>query len=252
MRTISFILFILFFSGVSLQAEDLVFDLKFLPKETVLPIVKDRVFVKNKKILLEGKWSVGLGGGFILTEALFNNTAGFLNANYNFTEVHALSLNSIYRLPGLSDAGKVAKNHGPTFRLDLVPHIKAFHYALYKYTAYYGKISLSHSWIMNLTTSVNLGGGLAQYSDASFPLMALSADQSFYFNSSLAFNMSLGLLVYQGPDFFCQNSSSVDICVERPFTHGEDSGNSRMILSEELSKTWYQHTYLQMGLVYLF
>lgn len=255
MKTISFILFILFFNAISIQAKNLTFDLDFLPKETVLPLVEDRVFIKNKNILLNSRLSLGLGGGVLLTEALFNNVGGFIALNYNFTELHGLSLNSFYRVPGLSDAGEAAKNSRENdmrgFRLDLVPYLKAFHYALYKYTAYYGKISLSHDWVMNLTTSLNVGGGVAQYNDANFPLMALSADQSFYFNSYLALNFSLGLFVYQGVDFFCQDPNGDDVCVERPFSDS-NSDTHRMVLSKELSKIWYQHTYLQMGLVYLF
>lgn len=231
------------------------FDLKSLPKESVLPIVADRVFVKNKSILLDGKFSLGLGGGVILTEALFNNASVFFNLNYHFSEAHAFSLNSAHRLQGLSDAGQAARQSNPEgFRLDLAPYLKAFHYGLYKYTAYYGKISLSHNWVMNLTTSLNVGGGLAQYNDKNFPLLALGADQSFYFNSNLALNFSLGLLVYQGSDIFCRDYTSCDgtpgnTGIERP---PGPIGNPRRILSEELSKIWYEHTYLKVGLIYLF
>ncbi|MBE8221856.1 MAG: hypothetical protein HAW60_03915 [Bdellovibrionales bacterium] len=249
MKSISFILFILFFSTISANARDLTFDLKFLPKETVLPIVKDRVFIKNKSILLNNRLSLGVGGGVILTEALFNNAAASVSLNYNFTELHAFSLNSFIRIPGLSDAGKSLNQLDSAFHLDKVPYLKALHYALYKYTAYYGKISLSHDWIMNLTTSLNLGGGVAQYNDANFPLMTLGADQNFYFNSSIALNFSLGLFVYKGADFFCKEQNGNDICVQNPPQKG---GSPRMILSKELNEAWYPHTYVNIGLVYLF
>ncbi|MBE8162703.1 MAG: hypothetical protein HAW63_01795 [Bdellovibrionaceae bacterium] len=249
MKTISFILFILFFAKTSLQAKALTFDLDFLPKETVLPLVEDRVFVKNKTILLNNQLSLGFGGGVLLTEALFNNAAGFLSLTYNFTELHGVSLNTFYRVPGLSDAGKKADQASAKFSLKLVPQLTALHYAIYKYTAYYGKISLSHDWVMNLTTSVNMGGGVAQYNDAKFPLVALNADQSFYFSSNFAFNVSLGLFFYKGPDFFCKDkgeSTADQACVDRP------PDPVRRITSKELPKEWKNHTYLQTGLIYLF
>lgn len=248
MKVISFILFILFFNKTFSYAKEISLDLKFLPKETVLPVVKDKVFTKNKNILLDGKLSVILGAGFLLTEALFNSTSLSSSMHYNFTEAHALSLNFVYKISGLSDSGQSLVNNsgGTAFALDQAPYIQAFYYTLYKYTAYYGKISLSHDWVMNLTTSFNFGGGVVKYSDANFPLTVVSADQSFYFNSNLAMNFDLGFLIYQGPDLFCPDKRN---CQQGD---GINGGGSVPILSKNLQKVWYGHTYLKMGLVYLF
>lgn len=250
MKVISFILFILFFNKTFSYAQEISFDLNFLPKETVLPLVQDKVFTKNKNILLDKKLSLTLGAGFLLTEALFNSGSLSSSLHYNFTEEHALSFNFIYKISGLSDSGKNLDAHSKPLSLGWAPYVQAFYYTLYKYTAYYGKISLSHDWIMNLTSSFNFGGGIVQYNDANFPLTVISADQSFYFNSHWAINFDLGLLIYKGVNLFCEDPTD---CKKNNRIAGIDGEKTeKRILSKDLRKVWYGHTYLKVGLVYLF
>ena len=229
--------------GVPAYAKNVIsFDLKDLPWSVVLPRVEDRVFVKNKNILLSKKLFLQTGLGFNLTEPLYDNKAVQFGFGYNLTGDHALRWSSIFFFKGRSDSGQnlLSKNKDVL----LIPYLQGLHLLSYEYNAYYGKISLSREWVMNITSNFNFGGGGAFFTDKVFPMATVGVNQSFYFTTHWAFQIGLNFLAYKGPD------PTHSECAIIPGGGECDGQDSRA--SEDLGPRLFYHTYLGAGFVYLF
>jgi len=232
------------FSGAPVaNAEVIEFPEEELATETVLPIFDKREVVKNRLVSTAKRIEVGLGFGLNLTEALYNNLNFGISATYHFDEVHGVNLTAIFVMDGLSDMGKDLRagkglSPGDTFDPSLAPHPENFLLGNYQFTAYYGKISLSKNYIMNLAL-YGLGGvGIVSFGDSTNFGANLGVGQKLYFSKDLAFRADLRLMAYRGPN-------PVDDKV--PLSTGSAS-----VKSSDLDETTFYHTYLSVGLVFMF
>jgi len=72
--------------------------------------------------------------------------------------------------------------------------------ANYQYTAFYGKLSLTKDYVMNLSLYGLVGAGMIGIGDVNKPAFNFGLGQKFYFTPSFALRFDLRFLLYQGPD----------------------------------------------------
>jgi outer membrane beta-barrel protein len=70
----------------------------------------------------------------------------------------------------------------------------------WQYTGFYGKLSFTKEFVMNLSLYGLAGAGALMIGDKVFPLVSAGLGQKFYFNPRFALRFDLRLLVYNGPN----------------------------------------------------
>src|SRR5690606_13354541 len=118
--------------------------------ETVLPVFENAPVVKNRSVKTAGRFELGGGAGFTMTEALYNKMNFNLGGSYHFDETHGVNLALLFIMSGLSDKGEKLKRGegiGSPFDPSLAPSPETMFWASYQFTAFYGKISLSKSLV---------------------------------------------------------------------------------------------------------
>lgn len=199
------LLFFIAFLSVSISwSATIEFPEEELAKETVVPQFDSISSVKNKTVAVSGRFEVGLGGGLNLQEALYNNQNFHGNLHYNFSEIHAIGLTRFFISKGLSEMGKELKAgrgiEPDTFDASLAPSPESILLAEYQLTAYYGKISVTKSSVMNLALYGLLGGGTVSFLDSSSPTFSIGFGQKFYLNKHIAIRGDLRFVLYEGPN----------------------------------------------------
>ena len=181
-----------------------------LSTESVLPVFEEKGAIKNRNVKHAGRFELNLMGGMVASEALYSpfNFGGSLT--YHFDNTHAVHVMATFFLGGLNDNGEALKN-GDVFLADgssgqirfdaeEAPNKEFLVAAHYQYTAYYGKISLTGDFVMNLTLSALLGGGVYFMGDLIAPAANIGISQRFYFNPKFAFRFDIILSALNGVD----------------------------------------------------
>ena len=181
-----------------------------LATESVLPKFEEKVAIKNRNVKHAGRFEFNLMGGFVASEPLYSpfNFGGSLT--YHFNNTSAVHVMATFFPGGLNDNGEALKN-GDVFLADgtsgqikfdaeEAPNKEFMVAAHYQYTAYYGKISLTGDFVMNLTLSGLIGGGAYVMGDLIAPAANIGISQRFYFNSSFALRFDILISAINGPD----------------------------------------------------
>ena len=225
------------------QASDQIeFPSEELASETVLPVFQEQKAVKNRLVTVDGRVEFGVGLGWNLTEALYESTNLNLNFTYHFDEEQGLNLSGYFIREGLSNYGEDLKagkglDPGDSFDASLAPTPENLVLLSYQYSAYYGKISLSKNYFMNLSLYGLAGVGMMKYSDSSEMALNLGLGQKFYFNKSWALRFDLRAVAFKGPN---PMDTSADL----------RAGGSP-VSSSDLESVVYVNTILSAGLVIL-
>ncbi|MCB0356103.1 MAG: outer membrane beta-barrel domain-containing protein [Bdellovibrionales bacterium] len=226
-----------------LNAEVIEFPEEELAQESVLPVFDRIEVVKSRNVPTKGRFEFGGGLGLNLTEALYDNKNFNLNLTYNFTNIHAVNFMYVSPFTGLSSMGQDLADgkglSGGRFDASLAPYPENFMMLNYQITAYYGKISLSKQFVMNIALYGLAGLTNVTFSDTSSIGAVAGLGQKFYFSKNFGIRFDLIGLTYSGPD---PTSSKVTL---NPVTVKEQ------VSSSDLDKTLYFRSFFNLGLVYL-
>jgi len=190
------------------QKQVIEFPEEELANESVLPVFDHPEAVKNRLVPTAKRLELGAFGSFSLTEAFFNPLAIGANVTYHLTEASAINLMGQTYMSGISNYGKQLNPiPGPNgqpgttnLNIQYAPAPKYLLLANYQHTAFYGKISLTKDYVMNLSLYGLVGLGAMGVGDMTAPVLSVGLGQKFYFGSSFAFRFDLREIAYNGPD----------------------------------------------------
>ena len=210
-----------------------------LASETVLPLFQPPRAVLNRNINLKKRFEAAFGLTFGWDEPFRSIYYPFASVSFYLTEAHGFSLTGMYLPPFYSSSGKklagqkllsyfdnpsgagvpteagafgVCHNPPKAQRaadckqwklLDIhkVPYPYIMGFLNYVYTPYYGKISLTKNFVMNLSIYGFIGPGLIVFNENSkTPAFNAGIGKRFYFSRWFALRTDIGLYVYRGPD----------------------------------------------------
>ncbi len=179
-----------------------------LASESVLPVFDHPEAVKNRLVPTAKRLELGIFGAYSMTEAFFNPLAYGTNITYHLGETSGINLMAQMYMSGISNYGKQLNPiPGPNgtpgttnLNIQFAPAPKYLLLANYQHTAFYGKISLTKDYVMNLSLYGLLGAGAMGVGDTTAPVVSIGIGQKFYFGSSFAFRFDLRGIAYNGPD----------------------------------------------------
>ena len=258
-----------------------------LSSETVLPLFQPVRAVLNRNINLKHRLEAVGGVTFGWDEPFRFIYYPFASVSFYLTDTHGLSLTGMYLPPFYSSAGKKlagrtllahfnnpsAGGGGPKQAgalgvcdmprtalrpedcqqwklLDIhrvpYPHIMGF--LNYVYTPYYGKISLTKHFVMNLSIYGFIGPGLVVFNENSkTPAFNLGIGKRLYFSRWIALRADIGFYVYRGPDLTRIPPQLVKTKEEvQNFVN-----NNEQIHYSETPKSFWPHLTAGVGLVFL-
>lgn len=191
----------LFFHRVSFAKEIINLPPEELAKESVLPVYRKSVTVKNRNVETAGRFEVQAFYGYAMTEPIFNVSKLGLGAYYNFDEEYSLGFLYYQNLAGLSDYARQAESEVPAIgnRFQIAYKPTSTMLIDYNLKVFYGKLSVSKSTVINSLLYVTAAGGMTQYENAGYPVVAGGIGQKFFFNPSLALRFDLRLLAHNAP-----------------------------------------------------
>lgn len=186
--------------GQQAQAVKIRFPEDELAKESVLPVFDKRPAVLDRRVKTDGRVEVGGFAGSNLNEPFNSGRQYGLFATYHFTELHGFNFVYSYVPRDLTSYVKESLDPDLGTGLNKAPFMKSYFLGNYQYTPYYGKISLTKSYTMNLSLFVTAGLGMVMIGDKSLPTASLGLGQKFYMSSNFALRFDLKMLAYNGPN----------------------------------------------------
>lgn len=213
-----------------------------LASESVLPVFDKPEAVKSRIVNTAHRLELGIVGSYSLTEPFFNPLAFGGMVTYHFNEISGINIFGQAYMSGISSYAKQLDpiptsdgSPGAYAHLEYAPAPKYLLLANYQYTGFYGKISLTKDYVMNLHLYGLAGIGAMGVGDSTAPVGSIGIGQKFYFGPNFAFRFDLRGLLYNGPDVLSQNLSGVS------------SVQSSSIFQKKLQTA----TILSAGIVYL-
>jgi outer membrane beta-barrel protein len=220
------------------RAEKMAFPEEELARESVLPKFDVPNSVRNRNVVVDGKFEVGGFLGSVTDEAVYNQNQYGLIATYHINEQHGVNLS--YGMMG-AGVGTYAKNLNDTVQLDLSKTFgpKAFMMANYQFTGFYGKLSILKNFVVNTHIYGLAGLGTVMYEGLSSMALDFGLGQRFYILKNLALRFDLKFVRYTGPN---------------PITNKElkDELAAGTLKIGDFETTNYFSTHLTGGLVFLF
>jgi outer membrane beta-barrel protein len=198
------------FMTVSARAEVIEFPEEELATESVLPVFDTPDAVKNRTVVTSGRFEVGGQAGYNLTEAFFQPLSIAGTATYHINEEHGINFFGSSFISGVTQyTNDLNPPPGSTQNLNLqyAPRPKWMVLGNYQYTGFYGKLSLTKNYIMNLSLYGLAGIGAIYIGDKAFPVASFGLGQKFYLSRQLALRFDLRALLYQGPNVLSKNLS---------------------------------------------
>jgi outer membrane beta-barrel protein len=171
-----------------------------LARESVLPIFDYAPAVLDRNIKTEGRFEFGGHYGSNLSEPFNSGKQYGGQLSYHFTEDHAV--NFIYNIIPRTLTTYVTNQLDPQFGLGLrnAPMMKSLTLLNYQWSAFYGKISLTKHYVMNMHFFLTAGAGFVAIGEKNFPTGAIGLGQKFYFTDRFAFRFDMRVLMHQGPN----------------------------------------------------
>ena len=194
-----------------LLADTIEFPESELASESVLPVFDHPESVKARRVQTAHRIELGGFGGYALTEPFYNPMSFGVMATYHLNEVSGLNLAVSANVPGLSDYGNQLNpipGTSANLNIQYAPAPKYLALLNYQYTGFYGKLSLTKNYVMNLSLYGLLGAGAIGIGDSVRPVVSAGLGQKFYLSQSFALRFDLRMLMYQGPDGLSRDLSS--------------------------------------------
>lgn len=203
---------VLIFFAQARAGENIEFPEEELAAESVLPVFDNPVSVKNKRIRIAGRFEMGPAVGMSLLEPFYSPFFGGLNLTYHMKEESGVNIFGVGFGQGLSSNAQglnPVPNTSPpqNANLQYAPAPKYLILANYQYTGFYGKISITKDYVMNLNMYGILGAGAFGIGDSTNPAFDVGLGEKFYFSQSIAFRVDFRLVGYYGPDVLAYNKA---------------------------------------------
>ncbi len=210
-----------------------------LAQESVLPVFDKPVSVKNRNVNTAGRWDMDVFYGYAMTEPIANVSKFGIGVYYNTSENHAFGVFFANNASGLSDyARQIERTPATPLDLSKAPMPKNTIMGDYNLKAFYGKMSVTKSLVLNTVLFGSGSVGVVQYEHKTYPAVAIGLGQKFYFNKNWAMRFDMRLYANQGPVPFLAGSKM-------------HSGTARPSYSEFSERVLFS-TNLDIGLSYLF
>src|ERR1700680_1583743 len=91
--------------GFNAFAEDIEVPEEELARETTLPVFSKRRIVLNRNVVTTEKFEIGAGAGIEMNEPYYSQMMYGIQGTYNFTDVSALNVQTLFWSNGLSSYG---------------------------------------------------------------------------------------------------------------------------------------------------
>lgn len=191
-------------------ADNVEFPDEELATESVLPVFDNSESVKYRTIRTAGRFELGPVASYSLLEPFYQQSSFGATATYHFNESSALNFFGTYFLKGLNENGN---NLNPipgsapqsSLNAQYAPQSKYMLLANYQFTPFYGKISITKDFVMNLSLYGFAGAGGLAIGDTIAPIGNLGIGQKLYFGPNFAIRMDLRFAGYMGPDVLSRN-----------------------------------------------
>ncbi len=190
-------------ASTTARAETIQFPSEELATESVLPVFDQPASVKNRTVSLAKRIEFGVLMGYALTEPFYNPFQIGGTFSYHINEDHGVNIYGVTFLQGLSnEASQLNPIPGTAINgnLQYGPSPKYLGILSWQYSAFYGKLSFTKDYVMNLHLYGLAGIGMYGLGDSSVPVLAIGLGQKFHVTPSLSFRFDLRLLTYSGPD----------------------------------------------------
>lgn len=195
-------LMLVLFLSLGAQAEKVEFPEEELATESVLPVFDQPSAVKKKNVSLARHLELGGFAGAGLNEAFFDMTLFGVAATYNFTDMSAaqviasfISAKPSQFVPQLNSVGTTELN------LQYLPQPKWYALLVYRFTPYYGKMSITKQAVINNSLYMTGGVGMVNINnEENSPALVGGLGQNFYFGPRWGLNLDFRGLLFQSPD----------------------------------------------------
>ncbi len=203
MSNSKFVFSLFFLFCVTSEAVQIQFPDEELASEVVLPIFQTKRMVLDRRVSLKNRVELGAVVSFGLDEPFYYPVNGTGLISFYFSEIHGVSLTGTYFYPKYSSAGLALKNgleDGKTFDVFKAPYPQMMGFLNYKYVPYYGKISLTKRFVLNLSIYGYIGPGLIIFNHGTKQFAGnIGIGQKLYFNNWIALRGDIGFYSYYGP-----------------------------------------------------
>lgn len=209
-----------------------------LSQEAVMPVFDEKIVIKNRRVSHKGRVELGLYGGNVLSEAIYDPLTFGASLAYHFDNTHGfLATIGVYQ-DKLSGNGEALKNgesipiSGPVryFDASRAPQKEFMIAGHYQYSAYYGKVSITKESVMNLSLYGLLGAGVYSIGGEIAPLINFGVGQRFYFTKNIAFRLDLLLSSFYGPDITSTAGTSNSLDNSTPLPDVDPSAFEKKLL----------------------
>ncbi len=210
-----------------------------LSKEAIMPVFDEKIVIKNRRVVHKNKVEIGLFGGNVMSEAIYDPLTFGASLAYHMDNTHGIFATLGLYQDKLSSNGERLKNGQviPTsggmpkyFDASRAPQKEFMIAGHYQYTAYYGKVSLTKESVMNLSLYGLLGGGAYLMDGLVAPMINLGVGQRFYFTKSIAFRLDLLLSSFYGPDITSTSGTANSLDNTTPQPDVDSGAFSKKIL----------------------
>ncbi len=207
------------------QAVTIEFPEEELARESVLPIFDNAIAVKSRLVPTAKRFELGLSTGLGMNEPFFSTLRYGGHVGYHFNETHAVVLMGQLYGDGLNNNGDTLANTvfvGERLRMDFAPQTTYHFLANYQITPYYGKISVFKDFVMNLSLYGLLGLGMMDIGGEATPVFNAGIGQKFYVTKNWGIRADLGLMAYQGLNYFLGSGGTQSPLIDVVATPGDE------------------------------
>ncbi len=200
-----------------------------LAKESVLPVFPDgTVAVKARRVVTKKKFEVGPMMGQIFNEPFFSPWAYGVHAGYHINEFHSFAVNAFMRDANTSnDADQLDSSLAASQKINF-PVIPVPEYLAtldYQMTPYYGKISVTKDFVMNLALYIYGGAGMTDLGGKSTWIANIGVGQNLFFTPRIGLRLDLKFLMYNGLDVLSRQQDTVNATAKYDANLFEDQFN---------------------------
>lgn len=247
----------LIFFSINALAVTIEFPEDELARESVLPVFDNALAVKSRLVPTAKRMEIGFTTGFAMNEPFFKSLRYGGSIAYNFTETHGIFLQGLLYSDGLNNNGNtlantdfnVGANAETYIRMQYAPQPKYHFMANYQITPYYGKISVFKNFVMNLSLYGLLGAGVIDVGGETTPAFNIGFGQKFYFSKNWGIRADLGLMAYNGVNFFLGKGGGASPLQDQSGTTTDNVTSD--IKVSEFERTMNYDMHISLALIFL-
>jgi outer membrane beta-barrel protein len=173
-----------------------------LAKESVLPVFEGGTLaVKSRRVVTKEKFEVGPMVGMIFNEPFFAPMAYGIHAGYHLNEFHSFAVNAFMRDNSISDDARQVDKDLANVQIINFPVVPVPEYLVtvdYQLTPYYGKISLTKDYVMNLALYIYGGLGATDLGGKTTWIADLGVGQNLFITPKIGIRLDMKFLLYNG------------------------------------------------------